>query len=158
VAQSPWSSQRICWNHRNEAPYSAINALLSEAVKGKRSDIHIEPFETACRSACGSMGCCAKSWSAPGLAPVIVSRIKVMAKLDIAEKRLPQDGPIGLKLVAGRWDVRVSTLPLASGERVVFWRLLDQQAGRLEWPQLGMGRITTKANGKSHCPPHGIVR
>ena len=71
------------------------------------------------------------------LAPLLVSRIKVMARLDIAEKRLPQDGRISLRVAGRAVDVRVSTLPSGNGERVVL-RLLDKQAGRLDLEQLGM--------------------
>jgi general secretion pathway protein E len=69
------------------------------------------------------------------LAPLLVSRIKVMAKLDIAEKRIPQDGRISLRLAGREVDVRVSTLPSSHGERVVM-RLLDKQAGRLNMTHL----------------------
>ncbi|MCP5877107.1 Flp pilus assembly complex ATPase component TadA, partial [Klebsiella pneumoniae] len=71
------------------------------------------------------------------LAPLLVSRIKVMAKLDIAEKRVPQDGRISLRLAGREVDVRVSTLPSSHGERVVM-RLLDKQAGRLNMTHLGL--------------------
>jgi len=90
------------------------------------------------------------------LAPLIVSRIKVMAKLDIAEKRLPQDGRISL-LVAGRAvDVRVSTIPTGQGERVVL-RLLDKQAGRLDLEQLGMRPGPLKVMQRVIQRPHGIL-
>jgi general secretion pathway protein E len=71
----------------------------------------------------------------------VVSRIKVMAKLDIAEKRLPQDGRIGLRIAGRPVDVRVSTIPAGFGERVVL-RLLDKQAGRLNLTELGMDEAT----------------
>ena len=71
------------------------------------------------------------------LAPLLVSRVKVMAKLDIAEKRIPQDGRITLKIGGREVDVRVSTLPTANGERVVL-RLLDKQTAALALPNLGM--------------------
>jgi general secretion pathway protein E len=90
------------------------------------------------------------------LAPLIVSRIKVMAKLDIAEKRLPQDGRISL-LVAGRAvDVRVSTIPTGQGERVVL-RLLDKQAGRLDLEQLGMDKQNLAIMQRVIERPHGIL-
>lgn len=71
------------------------------------------------------------------LASLLVSRIKVMAPLDVAEKRVPQDGPIALRLAGREVDVRVSTLPSANGERVVL-RLLDKQAGSLDLQHMGM--------------------
>ena len=73
------------------------------------------------------------------VAPLVVSRIKVMSKLDIAEKRLPQDGRISLRIAGRAVDVRVSTIPSGHGERVVL-RLLDKQAGRLTLSNLGMCR------------------
>jgi len=90
------------------------------------------------------------------LAPLLVSRIKVMAKLDIAEKRIPQDGRISLRLAGREVDVRVSTLPSSYGERVVM-RLLDKQAGRLNMTHLGLmnndyDRLKTLVHR-----PHGII-
>ena len=90
------------------------------------------------------------------LAPLLVSRLKVMAKLDIAEKRVPQDGRISLRVAGREVDVRVSTLPTASGERVVL-RLLDKQAGRLELEKLGMAPDTLAALKEVVRRPHGIV-
>ena len=78
------------------------------------------------------------------LAPLLVSRIKVMAKLDIAEKRVPQDGRISLRIGGREVDVRVSTMPASNGERVVL-RLLDKQAGRLNLNNLGMSEKTLDA-------------
>src|SRR5690606_29556097 len=95
---------------QDEAPIiRLINALLSEAVKENASDIHIEPFENRLSIRLRVDGVLREVLEPPrALAPVIVSRIKVMAKLDIAEKRLPQDGRIGLRLVGRAVDVRVS--------------------------------------------------
>ena len=90
------------------------------------------------------------------LAPLLVSRIKVMAKLDIAEKRLPQDGRISLRVAGRAVDVRVSTLPSGHGERVVM-RLLDKQAGRLDLSHLGMARASRDVMDRLIERPHGIV-
>ena len=90
------------------------------------------------------------------LAPLIASRIKVMAKLDIAEKRLPQDGRISLRIAGRAVDVRVSTMPLGHGERVVL-RILDKQAGRLDLHNLGMDDATLKRMDQMVHRPHGIV-
>jgi general secretion pathway protein E len=90
------------------------------------------------------------------LAPLITSRIKVMARLDIAEKRLPQDGRISLKVAGRAVDVRVSTLPSGHGERVVL-RLLDKQAGRLDLTQLGMDDRTHEVMRRAIHRPHGIL-
>ena len=90
------------------------------------------------------------------LAPLLVSRIKVMARLDIAEKRLPQDGRISLRIAGRAVDVRVSTLPSGNGERVVL-RLLDKQAGRLDLEHLGMAPKTREQVDHLISRPHGIV-
>jgi general secretion pathway protein E len=90
------------------------------------------------------------------LATLLVSRIKVMARLDIAEKRVPQDGRMALRLAGHEVDVRVSTLPSAHGERVVL-RLLDKQAGRLELQRLGMPDDTLATLRHLLARPHGIL-
>jgi general secretion pathway protein E len=90
------------------------------------------------------------------VAPLVVSRIKVMSKLDIAEKRLPQDGRISLRVAGRAVDVRVSTIPAGHGERVVL-RLLDKQAGRLELGALGMDARTQKQMDELIHKPHGIL-
>src|SRR5262249_29517689 len=115
-----------------------INALLTEAVKEGASDIHVEPFENRLVVRFRIDGVL-REVLAPqkAIASAVVSRIKVMARLDIAEKRLPQDGRIGLRIAGRAVDVRVSTIPAGHGERVVL-RLLDKQAGKLDLKQLGM--------------------
>jgi general secretion pathway protein E len=134
-----------------------INALLTQAIKENASDIHIEPFETKLVVRFRVDGILREVLSPRRvLAPLITSRIKVMAKLDIAEKRLPQDGRISL-LVAGRAvDVRVSTIPTGQGERVVL-RLLDKQAGRLDLEHLGMRPVPLKIMKRIIQRPHGII-
>ena len=115
-----------------------INALLSEAIKENASDIHIVPFETRLVVRFRTDGVLREILQPRRvLAPLLISRIKVMAKLDIAEKRLPQDGRISLRIAGRAVDVRVSTIPSGHGERVVL-RLLDKQAGRLDLQQIGM--------------------
>jgi len=128
-----------------------INALLTEAIKINASDIHIEPFESRMRVRFRVDGMLREILQPPGnIAPLIISRIKVMAKLDIAEKRLPQDGRISLRVAGRAVDVRVSTLPSGHGERVVM-RLLDKQAGRLTLENLGMANeVRTKFNTLLH--------
>ena len=86
----------------------------------------------------------------------MVSRIKVMARLDIAEKRLPQDGRIGLRIGGRLVDVRVSTIPAGRGERVVL-RLLDKQAGKLDLDQLGMDDTLRALLEDLIARPHGIM-
>jgi general secretion pathway protein E len=90
------------------------------------------------------------------LATLVVSRIKVMSKLDIAEKRLPQDGRISLRIAGRAVDVRVSTIPSGHGERVVL-RLLDKQAGRLELASLGMDQKSQDMMDELIHKPHGII-
>jgi general secretion pathway protein E len=134
-----------------------INALLTEAVKENASDIHIEPFENrlVVRFRCDGV---LREVLEPQrvLAPLLVSRIKVMARLDIAEKRLPQDGRISLRVAGRAVDVRVSTLPSGNGERVVL-RLLDKQAGRLDLEHLGMSSRDRDEIDDLINRPHGII-
>ena len=133
-----------------------INALLTEAVKEGASDIHIEPFENRLAVRFRVDGVLKEVLApAKALASPVVSRIKVMARLDIAEKRLPQDGRISLKVAGRAVDVRVSTLPSGHGERVVL-RLLDKQAGRLDLTQLGMAEHTRARLTHVVRRPHGI--
>ena len=134
-----------------------INALLTEAVKENASDIHVEPFENRLVVRFRVDGVLRQILEPPRvLAPLITSRIKVMARLDIAEKRLPQDGRISLKVAGRAVDVRVSTLPSGHGERVVL-RLLDKQAGRLDLAQLGMDDRTHEVMRRAIRRPHGIL-
>lgn len=134
-----------------------INAMLSEAVKENASDIHVEPFENRLVIRFRVDGVL-RQVLAPqrALTPLIVSRIKVMAKLDIAEKRVPQDGRISIKIAGRPVDVRVSTIPSGHGERVVL-RLLDKQAGRLDLTHLGMGAQQLKTMQSLVKKPHGII-
>jgi general secretion pathway protein E len=134
-----------------------INALLTQAVRQNASDIHIEPFET--RSLVrfrvdGTLKDVVEPHRA--LHAAMVSRIKIMAGLDIAEKRLPQDGRITLRLAGRPVDVRVSTLPISHGESVVL-RLLDKDAGRLELSRLGMNAAILAEMDEMVRQPHGIV-
>lgn len=134
-----------------------INAMLSEAVKENASDIHIEPFENRLVIRFRVDGVL-RQVLAPqrALTPLILSRIKVMAKLDIAEKRIPQDGRISIKLAGRPVDVRVSTIPSGHGERIVL-RLLDKQAGRLNLGHLGMNDDQLELMQSLIAKPHGII-
>ncbi|MGD8430113.1 MAG: type II secretion system ATPase GspE [Ectothiorhodospiraceae bacterium] len=133
-----------------------INALLTEAVKEDASDIHIEPFEQRLVVRFRVDGVLREVLQPPRtMAPLLVSRIKVMARLDIAEKRLPQDGRISLRIAGRAVDVRVSTLPSGHGERVVL-RLLDKQAGRLDLQHLGMTEPLRRRLDEIIHKPHGI--
>jgi general secretion pathway protein E len=134
-----------------------INVLLTQAVKENASDIHIEPFENRLVVRFRVDGVLREVLqSRRAVAPLVVSRIKVMSKLDIAEKRLPQDGRISLRVAGRAVDVRVSTIPAGHGERVVL-RLLDKQAGRLDLLHLGMDEITRQLMDELIHKPHGIL-
>jgi general secretion pathway protein E len=134
-----------------------INAILTEAVKDNASDVHIEPYENRLGVRFRIDGVMREVLETRrALAPLVVSRIKVMSKLDIAEKRLPQDGRISLRIAGRAVDVRVSTMPSGHGERVVL-RLLDKQAGRLDLTSLGMDDPTQKTMDALIHKPHGII-
>ena len=145
-------------DQQDDAPIiRLINALLSEAIRLNASDIHIETFEKRLVVRFRVDGEL-KEIITPKrqLAPLLVSRIKVMAKLDIAEKRVPQDGRISLRLAGREVDVRVSTLPSSFGERVVM-RLLDKQAGRLNMTYLGLSDNDYTELKRLIHRPHGII-
>lgn len=134
-----------------------INAILSESVKQNASDVHIETFEKdlIVRFRVDGM---LREMVRPkrALASLLVSRIKVMARLDIAEKRVPQDGRISLRVAGREVDLRVSTMPSNYGERVVL-RLLDKQAGRLNLSHLGMATRDHEVMQDLIIKPHGIL-
>jgi general secretion pathway protein E len=134
-----------------------INAVLTSAIKENASDIHIEPFENRLVVRFRIDGLMKEVLqSRRAVAPLVVSRIKVMSKLDIAEKRLPQDGRISVRIAGRAVDVRVSTMPSSHGERVVL-RLLDKQAGRISLESLGMNAETQKVTDQLIHRPHGIL-
>ena len=134
-----------------------INAVLTEAVKDNASDVHIEPYENRLGVRFRVDGVLRDILQTKrALAPLVVSRVKVMSKLDIAEKRLPQDGRISLKIAGRAVDVRVSTMPSGHGERVVL-RLLDKQAGRLDLTSLGMQEEARLKMDELIHKPHGIL-
>jgi len=134
-----------------------INAVLTEAVKENASDIHVEPYENRLVIRFRVDGVLREVLETRrAVAPLITSRIKVMSKLDIAEKRLPQDGRISLRIAGRAVDVRVSTIPSGHGERVVL-RLLDKQAGRLDLNSLGMDQAAQRTMDELIHKPHGIL-
>jgi general secretion pathway protein E len=134
-----------------------INALLTQAARDGASDIHIEPFESYSMVRFRVDGAL-RDVVRPRreLHAALVSRIKIMAQLDIAEKRLPQDGRITLRIGGRPVDVRVSTLPTGHGERAVL-RLLEKDAGRLDLGKLGMAPGTLGEFDRLVRQPHGIV-
>jgi len=134
-----------------------INALLLQALKERASDLHFEPYEARSVVRFRIDGVLRDVIEPPRpLHAALVSRLKIMASLDIAEKRLPQDGRITLRLGDKSVDVRVSTLPTGPGERVVL-RLLDKDAARLDLTALGMSDATLARVDALIREPHGIV-
>ncbi|MDX1607363.1 MAG: type II secretion system ATPase GspE, partial [Candidatus Competibacterales bacterium] len=134
-----------------------INALLTQAVRENASDIHLEAFEHELRVRFRVDGVLREVLAPPrAIGPLLISRIKVMANLDIAEKRLPQDGRISLRIAGRPVDVRVATLPSGHGERAVL-RLLDKSAGRLDLGQLGMNGSDRQRLERLLGRPHGIL-
>ncbi|MGI9439226.1 MAG: GspE/PulE family protein, partial [Parvibaculales bacterium] len=134
-----------------------LNSLLSEALRSGASDVHLEPFENNVIVRLRVDGILKEIASlSPKLAPYLVSRIKVMSRLDIAEKRLPQDGRLSLSLGGKTYDVRVSTLPIRYGERVVM-RLLDKDNAFFGLEDLGMRAEMQSLFEAALREPNGIV-
>lgn len=134
-----------------------INGLIHEAIKRRASDIHIDPFEQHLSIRYRIDGDLVEVLTPPRkLAAPIVSRIKVMARLDIAEKRLPQDGRISLSVGGRSIDVRVATLPTRYGERVVL-RLLDTKNALVGLPELGMDEETLARFSNALAQPNGVI-
>jgi general secretion pathway protein E len=134
-----------------------INAMLGEAIKEGASDIHIETFETQLLVRFRVDGVLREILKPNRkMASMLVSRIKVMSKMDIAEKRVPQDGRITLRIAGRAVDVRVSTMPSSHGERVVL-RLLDKNNVRLNLEDLGMTKVNRGHFSGLIRKPHGII-
>ena len=135
-----------------------LNALFAEAVRSGASDIHVEPFESRLAVRMRIDGLLREVLTPDkAVGRAMVSRIKVMARLDIAEKRMPQDGRISLRIAGRPVDVRVGTIPVgADGERVVM-RLLDKQAGRLALDGLGLPPVLLAELEALLQQPHGVL-
>ncbi len=134
-----------------------LNALLTQAARDGASDIHIEPYERH-SSVRFRVDGTLREVVQPNRAlhAALISRLKIMAELDISEKRLPQDGRISLRIGTRAVDVRVSTLPSAHGERAVL-RLLDKSEGKLSLEAVGMAGETLKRFTGLLAQPHGII-
>ena len=143
---------------RDDAPViRLINALLLEAVKEGASDVHIETQEKRLVVRFRVDGVLRDMIEPPrALAPLLVSRIKVMAKLDIAERRVPQDGRVTLRIGGHDVDARVSTIPTQHGERVVM-RLLEKGSLRLDMEVLGMSARDRDVFNRLLERPHGML-
>lgn len=145
-------------DNEDDAPIiKLINAMLGEAIKEGASDIHIETFENQLVVRFRVDGVL-REILRPNrkMSSMLVSRIKVMSKMDIAEKRVPQDGRISLRIGGRAVDVRVSTMPSSHGERVVL-RLLDKNNARLNLEDLGMTLANRKHFSSLIRKPHGIM-
>jgi general secretion pathway protein E len=134
-----------------------VNLMLSQAVKARASDIHIEPYQNRVKIRYRVDGILYDMLSPPKhVQSTLISRIKIMAKLNIAEKRLPQDGRIEIKIGDKNVDIRVSTIPTAFGERVVL-RLLDKTNVLLKVSDLGMSEQRLKIFNELITSAHGII-
>ena len=142
----------------DEAPIiRLVNQLIYQAVKDRASDIHIEPFERELVVRFRIDGILYDIVKPPKrFQPVVVSRVKIMAELNIAEKRLPQDGRIRTKIAGKDVDIRVSVIPTAFGERIVM-RLLDRSATLLSLDQLGLVGPNLKTVHRLIHQSHGII-
>jgi len=142
----------------SEAPIiKLVNLFITRAVESRASDVHIEPFEDELKVRYRIDGVLHDVESAPKkLQAAIVSRIKIMAKLNIAERRLPQDGRIRLKVGEKEIDIRVSTIPVLYGESVVM-RLLDKEGIVVDLELLGFSPQTLSAFNLLIKKPNGII-
>jgi general secretion pathway protein E/type IV pilus assembly protein PilB len=136
-----------------------VNEIFIEALKERSSDIHIEPYDNDLKIRYRVDGVLQETVMPPQIRrfqAAIVSRIKIMANMNIAEKRLPQDGRIKLQMGGRQIDVRVSVIPMLFGEGVVM-RLLDKSTVQYTLPQLGMAQDTFAVFNKLIERPHGII-
>ncbi|MDH3283102.1 MAG: ATPase, T2SS/T4P/T4SS family [Acidobacteriota bacterium] len=134
-----------------------VNTIISRAILTKASDIHIEPGEEKLRVRFRIDGVLHELMSAPrSVATVIVSRMKIMAELDISEKRVPQDGRISVQVGEKRIDLRVATLPSIYGEKVVM-RVLDKSSVLLELTDLGFLPDTLETYEVAYTKPYGCI-
>lgn len=134
-----------------------VNHILSQSIKARASDIHIEPYQDSFKVRYRVDGILYDLLSPPKwIQPALTSRIKVMAKLNIAEKRLPQDGRLDVKIGQQQIDVRVSTLPTSFGERLVL-RLLNKSSSVFDISEIGLSNKQTKTLQELVASPNGII-
>ena len=153
-----WQEPRDLLEADDEAPIiRLVNSLFYQAAKERASDIHIEPFEQELLIRFRVDGILYDAVTPPrAIQPLLISRIKIMAGLNIAEKRLPQDGRIRLKIAGKDVDMRVSVIPTAFGERVVL-RLLDRSSALLGLEELGLSGRNLELVNRLIYQSHGIV-
>ena len=142
----------------SEAPViRLVNMILQRAVEDRASDVHVEPFEGQLQVRYRIDGLLMHGEAPPSAyAAAVISRLKIMARLDIAERRLPQDGRIMLRIQGRELDLRVSTVPTAFGESVVM-RLLDRQTVSFDFPTLGIDGPRLQTLLELLERPHGIL-
>jgi general secretion pathway protein E len=142
----------------NEAPVvKLVNLLLLEALEARASDVHLESYAGGLRVRYRIDGVLQDAAAPPAAyTAAVVSRLKIMADLDIAERRVPQDGRIALRMQDRQVDVRVSIVPTLNGESVVL-RLLDKERGRISLADQGMPADVRAAFERAIARPHGIV-
>ncbi|PYM34172.1 MAG: type II secretion system protein GspE, partial [Candidatus Rokuibacteriota bacterium] len=142
----------------DEAPIvKLVNMVLVDAIRRGASDIHLEPYEKVFRIRFRVDGVLHEIMTPPKrLEPALISRVKIMANLDIAERRLPQDGRIKLRYNTHEIDFRVSTLPTIYGEKTVM-RLLDKDSLQLDLAKLGFDRDALEHFQKAIRSPYGMV-
>jgi len=134
-----------------------VNLIMHQAIQERASDIHIEPHERELRVRYRVDGVLHDASSPPRhLHPAIISRVKIMAEMDIAERRLPQDGRVRIKLSGRMFDLRVSSIPTLYGESIVI-RLLDRTAGAIPLTSLGMREDSFAVFRQLITRPHGII-
>ena len=151
-------SERDLLDLANEAPIiKLINLIISGAVKERASDIHLEPFEHSVRVRYRIDGVLYEKFTVPrAQQAALVSRVKIMANLNIAEHRLPQDGRIKIRLSGKEIDIRVSIIPIAHGERVVM-RILEKGNFTFSLEELGMDQRDHKVMDRLITSSHGII-
>ncbi len=151
-------SERDLLDLANEAPIiKLINLIISGAVRERASDIHMEPFEHSVRVRYRIDGVLYEKFTIPRTQQAaVVSRVKIMANLNIAEHRLPQDGRIKIRLSGKEIDIRVSIIPIAHGERVVM-RILEKGNFLFSLEQLGMDKRDHQLMDKLILSSHGII-
>ncbi|HSM69250.1 MAG TPA: ATPase, T2SS/T4P/T4SS family, partial [Xanthomonadales bacterium] len=142
----------------SEAPViRLVNLIMQRAVEARASDIHIEPFENRLKVRYRIDGVLQEVEAPPSSSTAaVISRIKIMAKLNIAERRLPQDGRIMHRVQGKALDLRVSTVPTSHGESVVM-RILDRESIVLDFDALGFDQILCDKFVKALEMPHGII-
>lgn len=142
----------------SEAPViKLVNLILSRAIETKASDIHVEPFEESVKVRYRVDGVLQETESLPkSLQAAVISRVKIMAKLNIAERRLPQDGRIRVRVLGKEIDLRVSTLPTLHGESLVM-RILDRTAVILDLERLGFPERSLELFRSAIRKPYGML-